>query len=83
MKRRELGAIISWNILLGSALSAALVLDLFGALPYSAEVFISLSFLGVLPVVWSALRALFKKELTVDLLASIALLFSFLAHEWR
>jgi len=83
MKRRDFGTIIFLNILLGLAIAIALVLDLFRALPYSADIFILLSFVGVFPVVWSAIRAVFKKELTVDLLASIALLFAFLAGEWH
>ncbi len=51
-------------------------------LPFGREIFAALSILGVIPVVWSAIRALFKKELTVDLLASIALFFAFLTGEW-
>lgn len=83
MKRSDISKIIYLNILLGSAFVVALALDLFIVLPYPTFVFVALSFLGVLPVVWSAVQAAFKKELTVDLLASIALLFSFLAREWR
>ncbi len=75
------------NIVLNSALAVALgfalILEFAGFLPFGQGVFIILSVLGVIPVVWSAIRALFKKELTVDLLASIALLFAFLAREWH
>lgn len=83
MKRKELDTVILLNIVLGLGLGSALILDLLKTLPYSAEVFIALSFVGVIPVIWSALQALFKKELSVDLLASVALLFSFLAREWH
>jgi heavy metal translocating P-type ATPase len=83
MKRKEFGTIIFFNSLLGAGIALALVLDFFKTLPYSTGVFIGLSFIGVVPVLWSALRAVFKKELTVDLLASIALLFAFLAREWQ
>lgn len=41
------------------------------------------SLLGLLPVFLSALSALLKRQLTIDLLASIALVFSLLAGEWR
>ena len=41
-----------------------------------------LSFLGLVPVVASAASALFKRRLSVDLLASIALAFSLISKEW-
>lgn len=83
MKRKEFGTIILLNCLLGAGIALALMLDLFKILPYSLDVFVALSFIGVVPVLWSAIQAAFKKELTVDLLASIALLFAFLAREWH
>lgn len=44
---------------------------------------VTVSFVGLLPVIFSALKALFKRRLTIDLLASIALVFSLLAREWQ
>lgn len=41
-----------------------------------------LSFLGLIPVAYSAIKALLNKQLSVDLLATIALVFSLLSHEW-
>ncbi len=38
---------------------------------------------GLLPVLWSALRALINRRLTIDLLASIALIFSLLNKEFH
>jgi Cd2+/Zn2+-exporting ATPase len=58
-------------------------LELGSVLPFKQTVFFALSVAGTLPVAWSALRALLKRELTVDLLASIALLFALLAKEWH
>ena len=46
-------------------------------------VYIVLSVLGAIPVVKSAIMALIKKKITVDLLASVALTFSFVAGEWH
>ena len=40
------------------------------------------SIVGVVPVVVSAVKALFKKNITVDLLASVALIFTIIQHEW-
>jgi len=83
MSDKNITSSIVLNSLLAAALLAALVLELAGLLPFGQGVFVILSFLGVIPVVWSAVQALFKKELTVDLLASVALLFAFLAREWH
>ncbi|MBI3631384.1 MAG: cation-translocating P-type ATPase [Candidatus Staskawiczbacteria bacterium] len=46
-------------------------------------ILISLSFIGFIPVALSAVKALINRKLTIDLLASIALVFSFFSSEWR
>ncbi|MFH1194007.1 MAG: cation-translocating P-type ATPase [bacterium] len=46
-------------------------------------IFIILAFVGVIPVFISAVRALIRRRLTIDLLASIALIFAFLSGEWN
>jgi len=69
------------------ALSAVIILaivsyysNLLGDL--SLYFIILVSFLGTLPVLYSALRQILKKEISMDLLASIALIFSLLSGEW-
>lgn len=42
----------------------------------------TLSFFGLLPVAISALKSLYQKRLTIDLLATVALIFSLLSQEW-
>ncbi len=41
-----------------------------------------LSIIGLLPVLNNVIKSLIKKELTIDLLASVALISSLLMHEW-
>ena len=50
--------------------------------PWADTILATLSFLGLIPVVISATRALIKLKLSVDLLAVIALVFSLISHEW-
>ncbi|MEK7127153.1 MAG: heavy metal translocating P-type ATPase, partial [Patescibacteria group bacterium] len=45
--------------------------------------YIAIAFLGLIPVCWSALKALYNRHLTIDLLASVALIFAFIAGEWQ
>ena len=47
------------------------------------RVFIVISIAGLLPVIFNAVKSLISRHLTIDLLASVALIFSLLAHEWR
>jgi len=53
-----------------------------GAPSFDVYLLIIFSIIGLGPVILSALKALIKRQLTIDLLASIALIFSLLAHEW-
>ncbi len=75
---------ITFDIILAIVLSSVLILNWLHVLPagLARNLFIIFSIIGVLPVIKSATSALFHKKLTVDLLASIALLFSFLARAW-
>ncbi|MDD5750610.1 MAG: cation-translocating P-type ATPase [Candidatus Pacebacteria bacterium] len=62
-----------------------LIIDVFNLAVGSLDIFllIVVANLGVLPVLWSALKALRRAKATIDLLASIALIFALLAAEWR
>lgn len=61
----------------------ALISHVFLPDPRASDITLAfISFLGLLPVIWSAYLALREKRLSVDLLASIALIFSLLAQEW-
>lgn len=48
----------------------------------STILLIAVSVVGIFPVIISAIQALFKKVITVDLLASIALVFTLIQGEW-
>lgn len=82
MKKNGLTLAIVLNSILAGALALALLLDFLKVIKFGQDIFILLSFIGVVPVIWSAIQALFRKELSIDLLASIALIVAFLAREW-
>jgi heavy metal translocating P-type ATPase len=65
-------------------LLAAIVLNYFNffAVPIKMEVLMVLSLLGFIPVLVSVYFAILKKQITVDLLAAIALFFTFIKGEW-
>jgi Cd2+/Zn2+-exporting ATPase len=63
-------------------LGTSLILKYLKIIPISLPFFEILSLIAVIPVVISAIKGIIKHELTIDLLASIALIFSFLAGEW-
>ncbi|MCL4406118.1 MAG: cation-translocating P-type ATPase [Patescibacteria group bacterium] len=72
------------DIVLVVFLVIGLSADIFHLLPAksSAYFLIFLSIVGTLPVVANAAKALYKRRLTIDLLASIALIFSLIARAW-
>ncbi len=70
------------NIAYSLILCIALIANLFTGSPLPTTLYATLSVIGIIPVLISATRALVRKKLTIDLLASIALLFSFIAAEW-
>jgi Zn2+/Cd2+-exporting ATPase len=85
-KEKRPSSIFSFSVIFDIALVALLVFSLifnFFKISLATEnIFLFLSFLGLLPVLKSAIRALIKRRLTIDLLASVALIFSLLTREW-
>jgi heavy metal translocating P-type ATPase len=59
-----------------------MVMSFFMHESWSNSVLATVSFLGLLPVIVSAVRSTMKKQISVDLLASVALIFSLLSQEW-
>ena len=71
-----------FNAVLAGVIGVALAAHFLGV-EFAGKVFIIFSFIGLLPVLRNAALALSKKKLTIDLLASVALVFSFVAREWH
>lgn len=71
----------SFNIVLVIVLTTVLLLKFFKLnVPISA--FEIASVVALIPVIFAAFESLKKKEVSVDFLAAVALIFAFLAHEW-
>lgn len=77
-----LTAEIVFNVALAALLAAALAFSFFRLLPGGSRALVVLTIVGLLPVARSALTALWRRELTIDLLAGIALVASLIAAEW-
>ena len=72
-------------MVLAAVLLGVLTLHFSRALPGSADsrIIIAAAFLGLLPVLWGAINSFRKREwASMDLLASVALVFSLLSQEW-
>ena len=75
-------AFFVFDIVLIALTTAALVGWFFFGLPGASIVLAALSFLGLVPVLISAVKSVAHKRISVDLLASIALTFSLLSAQW-
>lgn len=62
--------------------AVSLIVSFFFQIPLVGMFLATLSFLGLIPVVISAGKALYKKSISVDLLAVIALVFSLATSQW-
>jgi Cd2+/Zn2+-exporting ATPase len=77
---RKLFLVFDFCLIILTAL--ALVISFFFKIPTANETLAVLSILGLIPVAGSAIKSLIRRKLSVDLLASIALTFALLSHEW-
>jgi len=86
--RIQRAALVSDVILVILTVLALVMSMLVGVLPASTALpitfaLVALSFAGLIPVAWSAGKSLARLSLSVDLLASIALIFSLISQEWK
>lgn len=84
IKKRKIGKFIDFDKILLGILIVVLLTHYLDILPLRIDslVLIAVAILGTLPVVLSAAKALKEKEIGIDLLASVALVFSLLAKEY-
>ncbi len=73
---------LSSNIALVIILTVVLSLKALKIAMFPEYVLAIVSIIAVIPVLVNTFKGLAKKELTIDLLAAIALIFSFLARQW-
>jgi heavy metal translocating P-type ATPase len=77
------GFFLWFDIILIVISVAALLSGFFHVFSSLADnILVAVAIAGFLPVIFSAIKALIARKLTIDLLASIALVFSFLSREW-
>jgi len=74
--------LLYFDVVLVIGTAAFLILSFFFGALWAMPVLAILSFLGLIPVAISAIHSLLNKQVSVDLLASIALIFSLLAFQW-
>lgn len=70
------------NIVLVIILLGTIVINLVFPNRVPQDVFKIISIIAVIPVIIDSFKSLIKKEISTDLLAAVALIFSFLAKEW-
>ena len=73
---------IVFNEILIGTLGFLLVINFLYTPSFIKTLLIVFSYIALAPVVYSALKALLSRQITIDLLASIALVFTFVQGEW-
>jgi len=74
--------IINFDNILLVCLLVILPSSYFKLFPLHGYFLLGIAIIATVPVVISAYKALLNKQISVDLLASVALVFALLAHEW-
>lgn len=73
---------IYFDVVLVAVTTIALIFHYFLPKQISNYILGAITFVGLVPVAISAAKALRKKELTIDLLATMALVFSLISRQW-
>lgn len=73
---------LAFDVILIAVSGISLVASFFIQAPWDTGILATFSYIGLIPVVFSAGKALYRKSISVDLLAVIALVFSLASHEW-
>jgi len=84
INERKINPGILFDIFLVAILSLTLIIFILShsASSISRNILAIVAVIGLVPVLASALNALKRRQLTIDLLASVALIFALLAQEW-
>ena len=75
-------AFFYFDIFLIAASATGLILSFFFHVDLADAMLAGVAFAGLLPVFYSAIKSLIGRQISVDLLASVALVFSLFSHEW-
>ncbi len=84
LKKTKIWQWLDFDPVLLVVLVIILIVHYLKVFPFNLDDFILIliALIATLPVVWSAIKALKEKQIGIDLLASIALIFSLLAREY-
>ena len=74
--------IVNFDNILLICLLIILPVSYLGHIPFQNYLLIAISIIATLPVVLSAYKSILNKKISVDLLASVALIFSLLSRQW-
>src|SRR3989344_7096569 len=79
---RKFYNIVSFDNILLICLLVILPVTYWGLFSFQNFFLVTIAIVATLPVIYSAFKAILNKKISVDLLASVALIFSLLSQEW-